>query len=333
LKQSLRATEATVLFSVNIVSEGDQRTSQSSYHILTPARAAGHLYVSLSGEQTVKIEEILKQPSMPISSPSFPPGPYRFVDREYFIVTYLSSAEAIRDAVPEPLMPDGSNSVLYEFIRMPDSSGFGDYTESGIVIPCKFNGEPVNFVAQMYLDCEPPIAGGREIWGFPKKHANPKLIVASDTLTGTLEYAGERVAMGTMGYKHNDLMALPTGSAVSAQEIMTTKLSKTHVNLKLIPNVDGTLGIAQLVAFNLTNIHVKGAWSGPARLHLIPHVNAPVADLPVEKVIGGSHFIADLTLPYGRVLFDYLQQQTPREEDVMTFGTAETPSFGLREKV
>ncbi|HEY9773665.1 MAG TPA: acetoacetate decarboxylase [Planktothrix sp.] len=254
----------------------------------------------------MKIDEVLKQPSMPISSPSYPPGPYRFVDREYFIVTYQSDPDAIREAVPEPLTPDGSNTVLYEFIRMPDSSGFGDYTESGIVIPCKFGDESVNFVAQMYLDCEPPIAGGREIWGFPKKHANPKLSVASDTLTGTLDYAGQRVAMGTMGYKHNDLMSLSPDSAISAQDMMVAKLSKTHVNLKLIPNVDGSLGIAQLVAFNLCNIHVKGAWSGPARLHLVPHVNAPVADLPVKKCIGGSHFIADLTLPYGRVLYDYL---------------------------
>jgi acetoacetate decarboxylase len=39
-------------------------------------------------------------------------------------------------------------------------------------------------------------------------------------------------------------------------------------------------------------------------LHLIPHVNAPVADLPVRKMIGAHHFIANLTLPYGRVIYD-----------------------------
>jgi Methylpurine-DNA glycosylase (MPG) len=31
--------------------------------------------------------------------------------------------------------------VKYEFIRMPDSTGFGDYTESGQVIPVRFRGE------------------------------------------------------------------------------------------------------------------------------------------------------------------------------------------------
>ena len=36
-------------------------------------------------------------------------------------------------AVDEPI-------VKYEFIRMPDSTGFGDYTESGQVIPVSFRG-------------------------------------------------------------------------------------------------------------------------------------------------------------------------------------------------
>lgn len=254
----------------------------------------------------MKIADILNLPSMPLASPSYPRGPYRFIDREYFIVTYESDPEAIRDALPEPLMPDGSNTVLYEFIRMPDSSGFGDYTETGIVIPCLYNGEHMNFTSQMYLDCEPPIAAGREIWGFPKKFANPKLHVMQDTLTGRIEYAGQPVAIATMAYKHENLICdLTTGTC--DPDALKKKLSKTQVNLKLIPHVDGSQAIAQLVAYNLSDVTVKGAWAGPARLHLIPHVNAPVADLPVRKVLGGTHFVADLTLPYGRVLYDYLQ--------------------------
>ncbi len=250
------------------------------------------------------VQSILNLPSMPAASPSYPRGPYRFIDREYFIVTYKSDPDAIREALPEPLEPDGSDTVLYEFIRMPDSSGFGNYTESGIVIPCKFGDEKVNFTAQMYLDCEPPISGGREIWGFPKKLANPKLSVVHDTLTGRLEYAGQPVAIATMGYKHENLVC-DMDSGICDPRILEKKMSKTQVNLKLIPHVDGSLAIAQLVAYNLTNIQIKGAWGGPARLHLIPHVNAPVADLPVRKIVDGQHFVADLTLPYGRVLHDY----------------------------
>lgn len=259
----------------------------------------------------MKAADILNLPSMPMASPSYPKGPYRFIDREYLIITYESDPEAIRTQLPEPLEPDGSNTVLYEFIKMPDSSGFGSYTESGIVIPAKFKGEAVNYTSQMYLDIEAPISGGREIWGFPKKLAQPTLDVREDTLTGTLYYAGERVAMGTMRYKQEQITYDLKGEAVctSCVETLAKKMGKTQVNLKFIPDVDGSPAIAQLVAYNLSDIDVKGAWSGPARLHLVPHVNAPVADLPVKNVIGGMHFIADLTLPYGRVLHDYLKQE------------------------
>jgi acetoacetate decarboxylase len=245
-------------------------------------------------------DQILKLPSMPAASPSYPMGPYRFINREFMIVTYETDPELLRMAVPEPLVPNADSHVLYEWIRMPDSSGFGDYTESGIVIPCTYNGEPVNYTAQMYLDDEPPISGGREIWGFPKKYAFPKLETCSDTLTGTLHYAGQMVAMGTMGYKHQ---VAPGGVEAQAKG-----MTRTSVNLKIIPDVDGSQKICQLVAYNLTDITVKGVWISPARLHLVPHVNAPVADLPVKKIIGGKHFISDLTLPHGRVLFDYLKE-------------------------
>lgn len=253
----------------------------------------------------MKAADILNLPSMPMASPSYPRGPYRFLDREYLIVTYESDPAAIRDALPEPLEPDGSNTVLYEFIRMPDSAGFGDYTESGVVIPAMFRGEHVNFTAQMYLDNEPPIAGGREIWGFPKKNANPRLSINHDTLTGILEYAGVVVAIATMGYKHQHVLYDVGGRKQCSSASIVEKMGKTQVNLKLIPDVDGAPAIVQLVGYNLTDIQVKGGWSGPARLQLHAHVNAPVADLPVRKIIGGLHFIADLTLPYGRILHDY----------------------------
>jgi acetoacetate decarboxylase len=250
------------------------------------------------GGPAMRKEDVLRLPSMPAAGPSYPAGPYRFVDREFLVITYETDPEVIRQQLPEPLEPIDEPLVQYEWIRMPDSSGFGSYTETGVVIPARLYGEDVGFVSQMYLDDDPPIAAGREIWGFPKKYAHPKLEIVKDTLTGTLEYAGQLVALGTMGYKHESM----AGNGVRT----TAALSKMQINLKLIPGVDGRPEICQLVAINLTDITVKGSWIGPGRLHLVPHVNAPVADLPVRRVIGAHHFLADLTLPYGRVVYDYI---------------------------
>jgi acetoacetate decarboxylase len=242
-------------------------------------------------------DEILAASSMPLCSPSYPKGPYRFIDREYLLIHYASDPDAIRAVLPEPLEPDG-NHVIFEWMKMLDSSGFGSYQESGINIAARWNGTPCNYSAMMFLDDESPTTGGREIWGFPKKIGNPDLKVIHDTLTGTLCYDEREVAMGTMGYKYQSL-------AMDHAETLDG-MRKLSVNLKFIPDVDGGPKIAQLVGYHLTDIALKGAWAGPARLHLVPHVNCRVADLPVRKVLFGRHLVADLTLPYGEVLHDYL---------------------------
>ena len=41
--------------------------------------------------------------AMPLTSPAFPPGPYRFINREYLIITYRTDREALEKVVPEPV--------------------------------------------------------------------------------------------------------------------------------------------------------------------------------------------------------------------------------------
>jgi acetoacetate decarboxylase len=176
--------------------------------------------------------------------------------------------------------------------------------EAGIVIPCTLNGKPVSFVLQMYLDDLPAIALGREVWGFPKKYGNPSLKVIAETVTGELVYNGHQVALGTMEFKHEDLLA--DDHDHEHAKAVAMKMAKTQICFKNIPGPDGKPAIKQLVGFELEKIRVKWAYQGDARLHLVPHVHAPMADLPVRKILGGNHFLADLTLPYGRVEHDYL---------------------------
>lgn len=233
--------------------------------------------------------------AMPIHNPAFPPGPYRFVDREFLIITYRTDPEALRKIIPAPLQ-FVEPIVKFEFINMPDSTGFGHYCESGQVIPVTLDGVAGGYVHSMYLNDHPPIAGGRELWGFPKKLGNPELRVHTDTLVGTLDYSDFRVATGTMGYKHQALDA----------EAIKKSLSTPSFLLKIIPHVDGTPRICELVQYSLADITIKGAWSGPGALDLHPHALAPVAALPVLEVLSAVHILSDLTLPLGTVAYDYL---------------------------
>ena len=244
----------------------------------------------------MKIADVRRQAfAMPLTNPAFPIGPYRFVNREYLIVTYRTDPDALRAVVPEPL-EIAEPIVKYEFIRMPDSTGFGDYTESGQVIPVVFDGQPGGYVHSMYLNDEAPIAGGRELWGFPKKLASPSLSVEKDTLLGTLDYGSVRVATATMGYKHR---------ALDTAKVRDSLLAPNYL-IKIVPHVDGSARICELVRYYLEDVTVKGAWTGPAALELAQHALAPVAALPVLEVLSGTHILSDLTLGLGTVVHDYL---------------------------
>jgi acetoacetate decarboxylase len=228
---------------------------------------------------------------------TYPAGPYRFINREFFIITYETD-RALLEAILPPSMELIEPVVKFEFIRMPDSTGFGDYTESGQVVPVRYKGEEGSFTISMFLDCHAPIAGGREIWGFPKKLAKPKLFVEEDVLIGFLDYGSVRIATATMGYKHHEL---------NKDEIAAAQKKPVFL-LKNIPGVDGTPAINQLTKTYLQDITVKGAWTGPGSLELHPHALAPIADFPIKQIKSVLHFVCDLTLPYGEVAEDYLSR-------------------------
>jgi acetoacetate decarboxylase len=234
---------------------------------------------------------------LPFSNPTYSKGPYRFIDREYLIITYETDIEALKRVVPEPLIIE-KPLVKYEFIKMPNSSGFGDYTESGQVIEVSYNGKKGDFVHSMYLDSEKPIAAGREIWGFPKTLAYPSLRVDTDVVIGELFYQKALVARGTMGFKEQKVDCLALQHALETTD---------NYLLKMMPHVDGSLRICELVSYRLEKVNVKEAWQSKGALDLFSHALAPVADLPVKKIVSALHFVADLTLPFGKVVCDYLQ--------------------------
>ncbi|MGJ8609517.1 MAG: acetoacetate decarboxylase [Octadecabacter sp.] len=236
--------------------------------------------------------------AMPMTNPSYPKGPYRFIDREFFIITYRTDLAALRAVVPEPLKVT-EPIVKFEFIRMPDSTGFGDYTESGQVIPVEYEGRKGGYVHSMYLNDHSPIAGGREIWGFPKKLAEPHMRVEKDTLVGTLDYGSVQIASATMGYKHRALDLTSVAESLAAPSWL----------IKIIPDVCCTKArVCELVEYYLEDVTVKGAWEGPAGLELHDHALATLTDLPVLEVLSATHILSDLTLGLGKVVHDYLDR-------------------------
>jgi acetoacetate decarboxylase len=87
-----------------------------------------------------------------------------------------------------------------------------------------------------------------------------------------------------------------------------------------------------LVEYYLQDIRLRGAWTGPAALSLVPHVLAPIAELPVLEIVSAVHILADLTLGLGEVVHDHLANRysKPREKRRQSFtwaGTQDLPAL------
>ncbi|MFF7868426.1 acetoacetate decarboxylase [Streptomyces qaidamensis] len=244
----------------------------------------------------MKAEDVRQHVTTPLAGPAYAPMVPRFTDREYLNIVYRTDPDALRAVVPEPLRID-EPLVRFEVMKMGDVSGYGPYTEAGQAIPVSFEGEQGEYLHAMYLDNFPATASGREVSAYPKVIGSPALYVDSGALTGTLDHGSVRVATATMGYKHHELDRAEAEAQITVPTFM----------LKTIPGYDGLPRVQELVRTRITDVTVKGAWTGPARLQLFQHVLAPLADLPVLEVVSASHILTDLTLSGVEPVHDYLK--------------------------
>lgn len=79
-----------------------------------------------------------------------------------------------------------------------DAPWKGNYKEAGIGIPVSFQERPGNYFVALYLDSASAIAGGREIWGWPKKEV--EISYSEDHSIGKEERSARRTATDLGNY-------------------------------------------------------------------------------------------------------------------------------------
>jgi acetoacetate decarboxylase len=218
------------------------------------------------------------------------------LSRETLAIRYRTDIDDVRKWVPEPLKVVDP-IVTFEVVSMPDCSGLGGYHESGQIIEIELDGDEGSLSHMMYLDNITGMLAGREVLGFPKKLGFPSLGMEGDTLVGTLDIGKTRVATATMGYKYEPL---------DLDAVKQATENSNNFLLKIVPHVDGSLRVCEIVQYPITDVVMKGAWSGPGALSFAPHALAPLTDLPVLEVLNTTHTIMDMSLGLGKVVHDYL---------------------------
>lgn len=244
--------------------------------------------------------DVLHHATTPLTAPVYPVRATRFTDREYLNVVYRTDPDVLRAIVPAPLQVD-EPLVRFEVMKMGEVDGYGPYVESGQAIQVVFDGEQGEYLHAMYLDNFAATVSGRELSAYPKVLGTPGLRVDQGALVGTLDRGTERVATATMAYKWESLDVDEAKAQITVPTFM----------VKIVPNVfTQGLRASDLVRTEITDIVVKEAWTGPARLQLFQHALAPMADLPVLEVVSASHIVTDLTLAPVQPVHDYLTAAT-----------------------
>jgi acetoacetate decarboxylase len=111
----------------------------------------------------------------PPLSPAYPRPPWSYTGARILnVVCRAENPAAVARWVPAPLRPAGDDGLFVMFfLRAPSIPELGkDYhsTESGLLIPvAAAEGVRGSTFAIMFVDNDVAQAGGREIWGYPKK--------------------------------------------------------------------------------------------------------------------------------------------------------------------
>lgn len=239
--------------------------------------------------------------STPLDAPTIPRFPFTFRNINILTLVYRSDMDVMRALLPQPLVPTGEE-VMIHIYQMNDTEWLGPYNEANVMFGAELPGVALgSYSPYLFLSSEVGVSHGREIHGQPKKLANPRIAFRGDLIVGSLERNGIDIVTGTMPYKQE---------RAEISELSDIFPFATNINLKAVDHIDGTPAIRQLTSRSLSDVKVSECWRGPGTVELRPNAQAPVHRLPVREMLDGFFWAAEFTLVPGKVLLDYLKEDT-----------------------
>jgi acetoacetate decarboxylase len=135
--------------------------------------------------------------SMPGFAPLYPEGPYEYDDLTAIVFSYPVERRRLEGIVPEPLAVREA-SVNLSFYDYGVVNGFGSYDELAISVPVTHEGRDLSYAPYLLLDGDAPMAGGREIWGIPKKLGDVTVDPEGAVVTASAARGGTTLVEATL---------------------------------------------------------------------------------------------------------------------------------------
>jgi acetoacetate decarboxylase len=131
-----------------------------------------------TAEEIAQIERLIARP--------------RFVNGERLAIAFRTTPETVRRLLPPPLEPTAEPLVVVGIGRW-QSSLIGDYAGASVYLAARHAGVEGGYALAMWMDTEPAVTFGRDVFGEPKKLADVRLFRDGDRFRAHLERHGTRL--------------------------------------------------------------------------------------------------------------------------------------------
>jgi acetoacetate decarboxylase len=243
--------------------------------------------------------------STPKLAPLYPEFPIQYRNVQILTSVYETTPEAIALHLGPPLTSLNNYVMIHNYF-MPEVEGMGVVEETNVMVGVSVKDQKGQefiggFSTNLLISSDIGLAQGREIHGQPKKLGNTKISVDKSQIEAKVYRNAELVSHVRASYKSEESsIDVLKGYFPFAQ----------NINHKVIRNIDGTQGINQITARTLSNVEVKGMWSGDVTVELHPNKEAPFHLLPVVKNVKSFYWEADFALVPGVIVRDFLKEQS-----------------------
>ncbi len=135
--------------------------------------------------------------SMPGFAPLYPEGPYEYDGFTAVLFEYPVERERLDGVVPAPL-DVRTNAMVLGFYDYGVVNGFGSYDELVTGVPVAHEGREMLYAPYLLLDGDAPMAGGREVWGIPKKLGTVEIDPEGAAVTASASRGGATLVEATL---------------------------------------------------------------------------------------------------------------------------------------
>ena len=250
-----------------------------------------------TAEEIRKIEQRFAQP--------------RFVGGERLTVEFLTDPVTVRRLLPPPLEPAAQPLVSIGIGRWR-SNGVGDYSGGSLYIAARHGGVDGGYALAMWMDTEPAVLFGREVFGEPKKLATARLFRSGGHFQASIERLG---------------VVLVELSAELGRDLGAYEEERVAFNFRSRPAADG-VGLDGPVVLTRARFSttVKRGLEGTGRVRLRGTVHDPLDEIEVRSVVRATfseHDIVARCEPVAEVpARDFLPYHHGRADDWLALDTS-----------